>query len=661
MASRNRLLGEGSTSAWFSLPSGAAAFQFRLSSAAEPLIVMLGALAVLGAYVWLARYGLDLVDEGYFLDLATRVQHGQLPYRDFDTYYTPGIFYLHAAVLTLFGADALPVRVVMVGIRVACALLIYRLARRLTPPVFASVPALLLAATGVLAGSNPGWPALLATLLMLDSIAQHEAGAGRWSLGLAGAAAGLAFLFKQNVGAFAILGALGYLLLRPRPQSGALLVLIRLLFAAGLAAAIRSFLKPALDGWLETTLWVPLVLTLLLLVWWTGRASDRARPTGGLRALAVDGGWLGAGCGLVTLAWLTPLLIALGPNGTPFGLFTGSVNQAALAFRLEALPRGAGVLALAAIWVPLAIAFRYQPVRSRLRWPFAIAALATLLIPMLPIRGVPADPLTSLPHQFPRLAALDAELGSLYLYLPTLGAWSGLALLARRLDSDARPPLLAWYLLVGTLAELAFYPRADAAHALLAGAPLVLVGACALARVHQVLAGGARRFVHAALFPTLLILPAGASLPHVYGYYLRLTHPQPESAYVPLGLDRATVLVPQHEAEPLRAAITFIRDRTVGGEPVFAYPLDPMANVLADRPNPTRFDHFLPGALSPDDMRQVVASLETARPRYVLWDHAAVVFWNTDKPNRTLSDYIWRCYQQVATFRYYLILERIDC
>ena len=129
-------------------PSGAAAFQFRLSSAAEPLTVTLGTLAVLGAYVWLARYGLDLVDEGYFLDLATRVQHGQLPYRDFDTYYTPGIFYLNAAVLTLFGADALPVRVVMVGIRVACALLLYRLARRLTPPVFASVPALLLAATG---------------------------------------------------------------------------------------------------------------------------------------------------------------------------------------------------------------------------------------------------------------------------------------------------------------------------------------------------------------------------------------------------------------------------------------------------------------------------------------------------------------------------------
>ena len=150
------------------------------------------------------------------------------------------------------------------------------------------------------------------------------------------------------------------------------------------------------------------------------------------------------------------------------------------------------MLALAAIWVPLAIACRYQPVRSRLVWPFAIAALATLLIPMLPIRGVPADPLTSLPHQFPRAGGVGCGTGKPVPLPADSGAWSGLALLARRLDSDARPPLLAWYLLVGTLAELAFYPRADAAHALLAGAPLVLVGACALARVHQVLAGGAR-------------------------------------------------------------------------------------------------------------------------------------------------------------------------
>ena len=37
---------------------------------------------------------------------CSRVQAGNLPYRDFDTYYTPGIFYLDSAVLTLFGAKS---------------------------------------------------------------------------------------------------------------------------------------------------------------------------------------------------------------------------------------------------------------------------------------------------------------------------------------------------------------------------------------------------------------------------------------------------------------------------------------------------------------------------------------------------------------------------
>src|SRR4051794_20400553 len=78
-------------------------------------------VAAIAAYVWLSRLGIDLADEGYFLDLASRVQAGKLPYRDFDTYYTPGIFYLNSAVLTLFGANVLPPRWVMAAVRIGCA------------------------------------------------------------------------------------------------------------------------------------------------------------------------------------------------------------------------------------------------------------------------------------------------------------------------------------------------------------------------------------------------------------------------------------------------------------------------------------------------------------------------------------------------------------
>src|SRR4029079_17166860 len=109
-------------------------------------------------------FGFDMTDKGCFLDLASRVQHGQLPYRDFDTYYTPGVFYLNAAVLTVFGSNVVPARLVMVGVRVACALLVYILARRVAPPAFAAVPALVVASMATLVGPHPGWPALLATL-----------------------------------------------------------------------------------------------------------------------------------------------------------------------------------------------------------------------------------------------------------------------------------------------------------------------------------------------------------------------------------------------------------------------------------------------------------------------------------------------------------------
>ena len=36
-------------------------------------------------YAWSGRFWIDVVDEGYFLDLSSRVLHGALPYRDFDS------------------------------------------------------------------------------------------------------------------------------------------------------------------------------------------------------------------------------------------------------------------------------------------------------------------------------------------------------------------------------------------------------------------------------------------------------------------------------------------------------------------------------------------------------------------------------------------------
>jgi hypothetical protein len=47
--------------------------------------------------------GIDDLDEGYFLQQGWRVLRGQVPYRDFETLYTPGLAYLHAGIIALQG------------------------------------------------------------------------------------------------------------------------------------------------------------------------------------------------------------------------------------------------------------------------------------------------------------------------------------------------------------------------------------------------------------------------------------------------------------------------------------------------------------------------------------------------------------------------------
>src|SRR6266508_3496896 len=98
------------------------------------------AIVTFVAYAWSAHFWIDPVDEGYFLDLADRVTRGELPYRDFTTYYTPGIFYLFAATFKLFGPSLLWPRYVMALLRAATAVLTYVLVRRVAPWPFAILP-----------------------------------------------------------------------------------------------------------------------------------------------------------------------------------------------------------------------------------------------------------------------------------------------------------------------------------------------------------------------------------------------------------------------------------------------------------------------------------------------------------------------------------------
>jgi hypothetical protein len=645
----------------------------------EPMVVGLVAAGLFGLYVWLGRYWVDLIDEGYFLALAARVYDGDLPYRDFDTYYTPGVFYLYATTFGLFGVSVEPVRVLLAGVRVVWALLLYRQVRRVAPWPFATLPFLAVAAidaTPVFPEPHPAWFAMLATLVTIEMLIRHrETGQLRWAV-LAGASAGAAFLFKQNVGAFAALTIGGTLLFQGHAPVGRALRVARVVFAVALALLVTTFLWPGLDELIALTLLLPLLATLGLLLGPARRGEEVAAWTAGFGTVLREGLAAGAAFVGVTLLWLAPLTLALGPAGTPFGLFVGAVNQGALVLPLESLAPGVRTLALAAIWLPIVLAAPAWLARRRARdgdkttlapsqSPLVIALVATLAVPLVPIIDEPRARDVENPELYVVLTTLDTQFGNLFVYLPALCAWISLALLAARARRGEALGPLPIYLLAGALAALAMYPRTDTLHVMFAGPPLLVVGAWVLSRIHRALTAEAGLATRAAVFLALLLVPTAAVAPHAYWRYLAVVLPDPRAAvqppYVPLGLERAPVLAPRNVADNVRGAVEYVRAGTPPGAPLFAYPAVPLFNFLADRHNPTRFDHYFPGALTTEDMADVIRDLERERPRYVIWDHGGVVYWETELTNRPLSDYIWRCHEQVANFPPYLILERRGC
>jgi hypothetical protein len=176
-----------------------------LSRTVWPISLLVACLLV--ELTWLTL-GVDDLDEGYFVQQAARVLNGQVPFRDFDTLYTPALAYLHAAIFALLGGpDLLGARALAWLARAALVLLLFAIARPLVRnPWVAAVPGLVL-----LIGlddaparwePHPGWLSSLFAMLAVWCLARPRP----W-LAAAGLAAAAAYAFKQNTGVF-ILGAI---------------------------------------------------------------------------------------------------------------------------------------------------------------------------------------------------------------------------------------------------------------------------------------------------------------------------------------------------------------------------------------------------------------------------------------------------------------------
>ncbi|HEX8075924.1 MAG TPA: hypothetical protein VF545_13200 [Thermoleophilaceae bacterium] len=124
-------------------------------------------------------------------------------------------------------------------------------------------------------------------------------------------------------------------------------------------------------------------------------------------------------------------------------------------------------------------------------------------------------------------------------------------------------------------------------------------------------------------------------------------------------------------AAPLVRAVRYVRTHVPAGEPIYVTGAradlvtsgNPLLYVLAERPNPTRYDIAAPGVVtSAPVQREIVRDLRRARPRVVVrWTAPVTALHEPNRSGRSsgvriLDRYLTRDYRLAARFGYYLLL-----
>ncbi len=191
---------------------------------ADRAIVILIFVLSLG-YLWVfRRYTTMEPDEGIILQGAQRILRGEVLYRDFFSFFTPGSYYLLAFLFKLFGSSILVARTALVFFGAAYSATTYLLARRVCSRASA---------------------ALVASLVTVTTLPFRFLVLHNWDSTLWACFASLAFIFEQSKGFGLCLG----------------------IGVALLAITLMDEQKPALNGaqlgGLAVGLAWPVLLTLL--------------------------------------------------------------------------------------------------------------------------------------------------------------------------------------------------------------------------------------------------------------------------------------------------------------------------------------------------------------------------------------------------------------
>src|SRR5216684_173765 len=179
-----------------------------------PILVFLFSLAYLCAFV---RYSSLEPDEGILLQGGQRILEGQIPYRDFFSFYSPGSFYLVAAMYKVFGDLFVVARLSLAITGAACSVVTYLLARRVCSSGFALFAAALATIAGVayrFLVLHNWYSTLLACLALYSAVRLTESRKPAWAFA-AGTFCSFTAMFEQSKGAGLCLGlCLGFVALR---------------------------------------------------------------------------------------------------------------------------------------------------------------------------------------------------------------------------------------------------------------------------------------------------------------------------------------------------------------------------------------------------------------------------------------------------------------
>jgi hypothetical protein len=198
----------------------------------------------------------DPMDEGMLLVYPELIQHGAIPYRDFEQVYTPANWYFLAGVYTLFGTHMDVERTVGLAYRLACVGAIFALTRRWGLTIATSCMGLagvILISSGIEALS--WWGAMAFALVAIALLVKNTSSSRCVAAGLV---AGIATLFRIDIAPALMLAALPILwkldwekraLLSGIAIATALLPLLAISYFAGLGTVLHNiFFLPVISS-----------------------------------------------------------------------------------------------------------------------------------------------------------------------------------------------------------------------------------------------------------------------------------------------------------------------------------------------------------------------------------------------------------------------------